>query len=737
MLRELSKALEDDSRQDFTDVVNASDTARLRTVNVLNDLFLRMQANASRDRTLTPAPADRNRIQIGAIESSSPELWNEQGHSPPLGRVYTLPDNYGSEAGQRSYRTSRSSASKQTRESTALNYFPGFNGLFPRRTKFGDKPGATRRDSRLVKKEVQPLAWPMPQDSGRPQQGQLKSRRSASVSLGPDSLDMGVERIMRTSPEEVQSSGRRYTNQHRTALDANLSSLVDNEPITQAIRGFCKGAYCLQVRLKSDGMKLRNQSGSFLGEKYYYACSNSKCCFEAPAQKGDKVWDLASTVFGPRYGVKFRWSFLAKSHVEQSKVKKRNFQYRCIFCALRNPESPILEGVNSLIEHVAQHQREELSTEGRVLIDGDDFDIHFVADDMPVDAVSLGSSHSISPIQSGSLWSTDLDDNPWCKEPTPLSSSKPKQGVGDLYAIKCNEDDVEEVATSIPKRHEDSLIELFRHIAPQQWMTAQPVGGAASPALAKQNLQSKNSYSAIRDNIRNTAIPDLNRKNNLAAIDSPAHSQGSDHHEHRGFSEPVAQEGNLGVQSVATSSLEDMNNLTVQPTTASVTSHYHQEFEGSDHVSDGEGFNAHSLADALSDGAENLVSQLPTEPVTPAQDEQYGVFEHGTTRREFFNVQVLPTALPLGTGSSEIGHSISTNEQALLPFSCIQRSTLYSSYGFRRLLGRISRRFERPVVPGKTRIRWTCVSCFSFCLSRIIWFVDTYDFQDLWTGSLR
>jgi hypothetical protein len=742
MLRELSKALEDDSRQDFTDVVNASDTARLRTVNVLNDLFLRMQANASRDRSPTPAPEDRNRIQMGAIDSPSPQLRNEQGRSPPLGRVYTLPDNFGSEVSQRSYRTSRSSASKQTRESTALNYIPGISGLFPRRTKFGVKPDAIRRDSRLVGKDVQPLASSMPQDPGKPQQGQLKSGMSASVSLGPDPLAMSMERGMRTNPDEIEKPRRRYTNQDRAALDANLSALIDDEPIAQAFRGFCKGAYYLQVRLKSDGMKLRNQSGSFLGEKYYYACTNSKCCFEAPAQKAGKVWDLASTVFSPRNGVKFRWSFLAKSHIEQSKVKKRTFQYRCIFCALRNPESPILKGVNSLIEHVAQHRREELSTEGRVLIDGDDFDIRFVADDVPVDTASLGSIHSISPMQGGSLWSTDIDDNPWLKEPTPLSSSKPQQGVGDPYAIKGNDDnddnDIEMAATSNPKRAEDSTIEFFRNIALQHSTNTQPIEAAASSATPKQSLQSTNSGSTIRDSIRNTAIPDLNRKNSPPAAYSPAHSQGFDHHEHRGFSEPgLVRERNLEVQPVAAGSPEDINNLMVQPTTESVTFQYYQVLEESDHVSEGGGFNAHSVADALPDDTENLVYQLPSELVTPAQDEQHQVFEHWATRREFFNFPVLPGALPQGIGSSEVRYSISSNQQALLSFNRIQRSASYSLYGFRQLLGRVSRRFERPVVPGKTRVRWTCVSCFLPCLSRIIWVADADDFQDLWTRSLR
>jgi hypothetical protein len=48
-----------------------------------------------------------------------------------------------------------------------------------------------------------------------------------------------------------------------------------------------------------------------------------------------------------------------------------------------------------------------------VLIDGEDSDVHFVADDVSVDTKSFRSRLSISTIQEGSLWSMSDDDNPW------------------------------------------------------------------------------------------------------------------------------------------------------------------------------------------------------------------------------------------------------------------------------------------------------------------------------------
>jgi hypothetical protein len=98
--------------------------------------------------------------------------------------------------------------------------------------------------------------------------------------------------------------------------------------------------------------------------------------------------------------------------------------------------------------------------------------------------------------------------------------------VRDPYGIEDSEDDQVEVATLKPKK-EESLIDFLRNTAPQPSMTAQPIVSASSSAAPKQTLQKKNSSSAIRDRIRNTTIPGMNRKNSVPATELPAYSRGS------------------------------------------------------------------------------------------------------------------------------------------------------------------------------------------------------------------
>ena len=76
-----------------------------------------------------------------------------------------------------------------------------------------------------------------------------------------------------------------------------------------------------------------------------------------------------------------------------------------------------------------------------------------------------------------------------------------------------------------------------------------------------------------------------------------------------------------------------------------------------------------------------------------------------------------------------------SNQHDVLLFNSVQRSTVHKLYGLRQLLGRISRRFETPVPPGKVRVRWTCVSDVPASLVSI--FICAERFLDLWTGSLR
>jgi hypothetical protein len=109
------------------------------------------------------------------------------------------------------------------------------------------------------------------------------------------------------------------------------------------------------------------------------------------------------------------------------------------------------------------------------------------------------------------------------KDTTP---KRKQRRVRDPYGIEDSDDDQVEVATLKPKR-EESLIDFLRNTAPQPSMTAQPIVSASSSAAPKQTLQKKNSSSAIRERIRNTNIPGINRKNSAATTELPAYSRGS------------------------------------------------------------------------------------------------------------------------------------------------------------------------------------------------------------------
>lgn len=121
--------------------------------------------------------------------------------------------------------------------------------------------------------------------------------------------------------------------------------------------GFCQGAHLMQ--LGDDGMKLRNQSVSFTGQNNYWTCSNSMCCFEGravPLKRENK-----KTSFGydedirEAYGVKYRWSFLAKSHTMIGNSKS-GFEFQCAFCVGQGAPHCRIKGDKKFMQHVATHQ---------------------------------------------------------------------------------------------------------------------------------------------------------------------------------------------------------------------------------------------------------------------------------------------------------------------------------------------------------------------------------------------
>ena len=155
--------------------------------------------------------------------------------------------------------------------------------------------------------------------------------------------------------------------------------------------GFCKGAYYLQAGLIGDGVKLRNNSTAKTGESWYWGCQNKKCVFEGRACKrrkdfffDDSVWEFKTNGIPL---IRYRWAFLAKSHVAIKKSRERIYDYRCIFCVLRGLPAPMITKKGDFLDHVAEHQdqrldesilRRTLCISGRVATDDEYFDINFL-----------------------------------------------------------------------------------------------------------------------------------------------------------------------------------------------------------------------------------------------------------------------------------------------------------------------------------------------------------------------
>lgn len=117
--------------------------------------------------------------------------------------------------------------------------------------------------------------------------------------------------------------------------------------------GFCKGACKLQNGEKKAMSKMKEFNDVWThSEVYYLGCTSSKCAF-AGRLPIEEIW---TKVWTSSKGIKFRWAFLAKSHVPQTKVHKENYAYQCLFCAFLGEETPVFHGTDTLLKHVQQHR---------------------------------------------------------------------------------------------------------------------------------------------------------------------------------------------------------------------------------------------------------------------------------------------------------------------------------------------------------------------------------------------
>ncbi|KAH8705591.1 hypothetical protein BGW36DRAFT_353992 [Talaromyces proteolyticus] len=127
--------------------------------------------------------------------------------------------------------------------------------------------------------------------------------------------------------------------------------------------GFCKGAWKLQIGLKKS-FQIHKRPVGFYSDILYWRCS--KCTYEGPARGGPAKSTLTfddSVQVDKATGVRYKWRFLAKSHVQMKKVPKVTDGsaglFGCIFCsAMHNTPALVFDNLPGFMEHLSRQHRQ-------------------------------------------------------------------------------------------------------------------------------------------------------------------------------------------------------------------------------------------------------------------------------------------------------------------------------------------------------------------------------------------
>ena len=157
--------------------------------------------------------------------------------------------------------------------------------------------------------------------------------------------------------------------------------------------GFCEGAWRMQIGDPQVGMKRRQDVGPGASTYYFWKCMSKQCAFSGSMFGTKKAPSFDTRVRKSKSGIRFRWSFLAKSHVAQAKVVNGQYNYGCIFCCTGPEPTPVFGGIDTLLEHLLTHKGQGISAQvlqragcvvDRLAGDDEEFDLNvppFAGDD--------------------------------------------------------------------------------------------------------------------------------------------------------------------------------------------------------------------------------------------------------------------------------------------------------------------------------------------------------------------
>ncbi|KAL8701757.1 MAG: hypothetical protein Q9224_000350 [Gallowayella concinna] len=364
LIKHLRRAQDDDHMADFGTLVDASDIGRIRTVTVLNELYMRV----AREATTAPTPFG----DMGSFSNPHRAIQQDPGTRDMLPPAPTPPSNsIGTEASTYtvpSHERPRMQPPSIPEQPDEQRTTPksGILDKFSFRRKSSSEERSSKRsgggsfsfrskDETTCEKRHSKKLSPSPLTS--PQASIDEDNPWATESPIPtrSSTQLAEEQGMSRASTLVAGKMRRSSTVSSTSSPSRVRMLSPYE----VHGGFCKGAYKLQVHVK-DAMKLRNQSTVKTGECYYWACCSSKCAFEGTARLEGKHWAFDDTV-RETYGIRYRWSFLAKAHVALSKVNNGRYDYGCVFCIYDGFECPVFHGINEFLEHVGTHRGKSIA----------------------------------------------------------------------------------------------------------------------------------------------------------------------------------------------------------------------------------------------------------------------------------------------------------------------------------------------------------------------------------------
>ena len=125
--------------------------------------------------------------------------------------------------------------------------------------------------------------------------------------------------------------------------------------------GFCKGAWDVREDIKK-GLALRTMPLGMYNTKDIWECRS--CNFRGsthsithPSKKGKKEITIDSNIHTSKSGVRYRWIFLAKSHVKKKTPDSANDEcnYGCVICSVELKVTSIFGNVETLMYHLHEH----------------------------------------------------------------------------------------------------------------------------------------------------------------------------------------------------------------------------------------------------------------------------------------------------------------------------------------------------------------------------------------------